>query len=280
MSVLESLFLGLVQGIAEFLPISSSGHLSIFQNLLKIQGDQSGHLLFDVMLHFGTLISIFAVYRRDIMDILRALLRFCRSLGKNGAQYRNTPPTPAGRMAIMIVIATLPLLIIVPFDDYIEQLYYNTTYIGFALIVTGCMLYISDRLPLGSKNERSATVKDSLIVGLAQAFATVPGISRSGMTITTGLLRGFDREYAVRFSFLMSIPAILGATLISIIKAIKYGVSGSLIPVYLIGTAVAAVVGYFAINLVRYLSRKGKFGRFAYYCWAVGIITMILSLIL
>jgi len=279
-SIFESLFLGLVQGLAEFLPVSSSGHLAIFQNLLNLGNGAQGHLLFDVMLHFGTLISIFIVYRREIRDMWRTLKRFCKSLGKKGEQYRNTPPTSAGRLIIMIIIATLPLLIILPLNSYIEQLYYNTTYIGFALIVTGCILYISDQIGTGAKNERTATVKDSLIVGLAQAFATVPGISRSGMTISVGLMRGFDREYAVRFSFLMSIPAVLGATVLSIIKAFKAKIALADIPIYLVGVVVAAVVGYFAINLVKYLSKKGKFGKFAYYCWIVGVVAMILSFIL
>lgn len=279
MSILEAIFLGLVQGIAEFLPISSSGHLALFQNFFNIQSAE-GHVLFDVMLHFGTLISIFVVYKRDIRDMWRACKRFFSSLGKNGEKYRSTPPGSAGRLAIMIILATLPLLIILPFNDYIEALYYNTTYIGFALIVTGTLLYVSDKVQLGSKNEKTVTVKDSLIIGLSQAFATVPGISRSGMTISVGLMRGLDREYAVRFSFLMSIPAVIGATLLSIIKAFKIGVSAKLIPVYIVGVIVSAVVGYFAINFVRHLSKKGKFGKFAYYCWIVGFVAMILSFII
>ena len=141
------------------------------------------------------------------------------------------------------------------------------------------MLFMSDRIGSGKKRANSATLTDALLVGLGQAVATVPGLSRSGTTISVGLMRGFDRKFAVRFSFLMSIPAILGANILEIGDAVKAGIDMSLIPVYLLGMAIAAVAGYFAIRLVNLLAQKGKFGKFAYYCWAVGIITIIASLV-
>ena len=146
------------------------------------------------------------------------------------------------------------------------------------LLVTGCLLFASDRVRHGRKTERSATLIDVLIVGVAQAIATCPGISRSGITISAGMLRGYDRTFAVRFSFLMSLPAVFGATLLELIDAVQAGIDTSLLPVYLVGMLVAGVVGYFAIRLVNLLAGKGKFGAFAYYCWAAGAISLAASL--
>jgi undecaprenyl-diphosphatase len=132
----------------------------------------------------------------------------------------------------------------------------------------------------GKKNEKTMTVVDALVIGVAQAFALIPGLSRSGSTITVGMSRGLNRDFAVRFSLLMSIPAILGSTVLSIFKALRAGIEWGLVPKYLVGALIAAVIGYFCIKLIHRLMRSGKFGKFAYYCWAVGFITIILSLIL
>lgn len=272
-----AIFLGLVQGLAEFLPISSSGHLAIFQNLFNMENVEQSHLLFDVMLHLGTLIAVFIAYRHEIWDILKA---FAGLFKKRGPEPLPAQERESRRMILLIVIATLPLLVILPIKKYIESLYGNTIFVGAALIVTGCLLFLGDRIVTGKrKNARSASVADALIVGAMQAVAVVPGISRSGSTITAGLMRGFDREFAVRFSFLLSIPAVLGANILSLVDAIKADLVLSELPIYLLGVAVAAVAGYFAIGLVRMLTRKGKFGNFAYYCWCVGAAAILATLI-
>ena len=134
-------------------------------------------------------------------------------------------------------------------------------------------------MPKGKRNERTMTVKDALIIGLCQCVATIPGISRSGSTITAGMVRGLDREFAVKFSFMMSIPAVAGSVLLTLIDAIKEGIDVSLLPAYLIGMVVSAVVGVFAIRLVKRITSQGKFGRFCYYMWGIGIITIVLTLI-
>ena len=274
MSLLMSIFLGIVQGVAEFLPISSSGHLAIFQNFFKMENIEESHMFFDVLLHLGTLVSVFIVYRQDIVDMFRAVVDMFR---KDLHKSENPPPEEKGRLAIMIIVATLPLVLILPVKGYIEQLSGNSTFIGISLLITGCILFISDKLAHGRKTEKSMTIVDALIVGVTQAIATVPGLSRSGLTITAGMCSGFTRQFAVRFSFLMSIPAILGANLISLVSALQGGVDWSYMPVYLVGVVVAAVVGYFAIRLVKILVTSDKFGKFSYYCWAVGILTIILS---
>ena len=150
---------------------------------------------------------------------------------------------------------------------------------GGALVVTGFLLFASDRIKKGRKTEKTATLVDVLLVGVAQAIATCPGISRSGTTITVGCFVGFDRKFAVRYSFLMSIPAILGANVLSIGDALKTAVWAD-VPVYLVGVAVSAVVGYLCIRLLRMIADKGRFGWFAYYCWAAGALTLILRVVL
>ena len=277
MTLLMSILLGFVQGVAEFLPISSSGHLSIIQNLFKLQYAEEEHLLFDVLLHLGTLVSVCIVYRKELWAVIKDFIKLIKQFSLPEDERRG--PTPSGRLAVMIIIATLPLIVVLPFKSKVESLYYNTTFIGIALLVTGCVLFISDKIRRGRKNEKNMTVKDAVVVGVCQAIACVPGLSRSGMTISGGMLSGFDREFAVRFSFLLSIPAILGANILQLFSALK-SVDTKLIPTYLAGVVTAGVVGYFAIRLVKSLSKKNKFGKFAYYCWAAGVITIILSIVL
>ena len=279
MSFFTAILLGIVQGVAEFLPISSSGHLSILQNLLKLSYSEEGHLFFDVLLHVGTLISICVYYRKDLKKIIEECVSFAK--GETNELVTGGRVTGGVRMVFLVIIATLPLFVVLPFNDKIESLYYKTGFIGFALIITGTLLFVCDRfIVAGKKNEKTMTVVDALIIGIAQAFALIPGLSRSGSTITVGMSRGLNRDFAVRFSLLMSLPAILGSTILSVFKALRTGITWGLVPKYLLGAVIAGVVGYFCIKLIHRLIRSGKFGKFSYYCWAVGFITIILSLIL
>lgn len=274
MSIWEAVLLGLVQGIAEFLPISSSGHLSIVNNLFKIS--EEGHMFFDVLLHLGTLASILIVYWQDIKEMFYEVISFV-NLGPLAGQPRGH--YPQARTFIMIVMATLPLFLILPINDMIETLYYNNVFIGVAIILTGCMLYVSDRMKAGKKTERSMTILDAIIIGLCQCVATIPGLSRSGTTITAGIATGLRRDFAVKFSFLMSIPAVLGANILSLLDAFREGINWTSVPAYLVGVVVAMLSGIAAINLLRYISNKGKFGGFAYYCWVMGVLSIILYMI-
>ena len=276
MSYIYSIVLGLVQGIAEFLPISSSGHLSIFQQFFQLADVEHDHMFFDVLLHLGTLIAVFVAYRKDIAEILREFFAMVHLRRLPAGQK---PDLPARRMILMLILATLPLFLVLPIKDHVESLYTNTFFIAFALLLTGLLLFLSDRLPRGTKTARNASMVDALLVGAAQAVAVVPGLSRSGTTIAAGMARGFDRSFAVKFSFLLSIPAVLGANVLSIADAVRAGIDTSLLPVYLVGVVVAMVSGYAAIGLLRFIARKGRFGGFAYYCWGAGLVTLILSLI-
>ena len=277
LSLLSSILLGLIQGLAEFLPISSSGHLAIAEHFLGQAGVPATPDFFDVLLHLGTLVAVFAAYWQDIRDMIVELIDGVRDL------VRGTTPNPippARRMILLIIVGTLPLFVVLPVKDLVEGLSGNIYFVAGALIVTGFLLFASDRVKKGRKTERSAKLLDVLLVGIAQAIATCPGISRSGTTIT-GCFVGFDRKFAVRLSFLLSIPAVLGANILTLKDAIQENsIIVSDIPVYLVGVAVAAVVGYICIRLLKMIADKGKFGWFAYYCWAVGLIVLALTLVL
>ena len=273
MTVLSSVLLGFIQGVAEFLPISSSGHLAIAENLLNMSGVSQVPDFFDVLLHLGTLLAVFAAYWSDIRDMIVEFFCGVRDIARRSTP---TPLPPARRMILLILVGTLPLAAVLPVKDLVEGLSDNMYFVGGALLVTGCLLFASDRVKKGRKEERTASLLDALLVGVAQAVATCPGVSRSGTTITAGCLVGFERKFAVRYSFLMSIPAILGANILSLKDAMDT-VVWSEVPVYLIGVAVSAVVGYACIRLLKMIADKGRFGAFAYYCWAVGAVTLILT---
>ena len=276
MSLLSSILLGLIQGVAEFLPISSSGHLAIAEHLLGMSGASDIPEFFDVLLHLGTLVAVFVAYWDDVRDMVVEFFCGVRDLARGSTP---TPVPPARRMILLIIVGTLPLLIVLPIKDLVEGLADNMYFVAAALLVTGCLLFASDRVRKGRKTEKSATMVDVLLVGVAQAIATCPGISRSGTTITAGCFRGFDRKFAVRFSFLLSIPAILGANILSLKDAVEAGIIWADVPVYLVGVVVSAVVGYACIRLLKMSADRGKFGAFAYYCWAVGVLTLILTFI-
>ena len=281
MNYLMSILMGFIQGVAEFLPISSSGHLTLFQAFFGMENMEETHMFFTVLFHFGTLISVCIVYWRDIIDMIREFFLGIRALAVRDESVGKPPA--ARRMVMLIVAATLPLFVMVFFKNALEQVFSNPILVSCMLLLTGFILFFSDRLARGHKTAKNATVTDALLVGCAQAVAIIPGISRSGATISAGMLRGFDRNFAVRFSFLMSLPAVVGATLLELKDAATAPDFAEqvvpLLPVYLVGVVVSAVVGYFAIRLVKSLADKGKFGSFAYYCWAVGAVSLIAGIL-
>ena len=275
MTYWNAILLGLVQGLAEFLPISSSGHLAVLQNFLAI-GDMESHMLFDVLVHLGTLAAVILAFWKDVREVA---VEFARMLHLRKMPRGMKPNRRERRLISFLILATLPLIPAALLSGVVEGLYQNTFFIGFAFIMTGFLLFAADRMGHGNKDERSATSADAIVIGLAQAVAVVPGLSRSGTTISAGMLRGLDRNFAVRFSFLLSIPAVVGANLLSLVKAIGDGIVWSYVPMYLAGVAAAFVSGYFAIYFLRLIVQRGKFGGFCYYCWGAGLVTLLLSLI-
>lgn len=276
MTWLSAIVLGLVQGIAEFLPISSSGHLAIAEHMLNMQGALEVPAFYDVLLHLGTLVAVFIAYWDEIYEMIVEFFA-----GISDLIHHTTPKNvpPARRMILLVVVGTLPLFAMVPIRDFFENLGDNMYFIGGALLFTGCLLFVSDRVRRGHKTEKNARLGDALLVGLGQAVALCPGVSRSGMTITAGCFVGFERKFAVRFSFILSIPAILGANILSLKDALEAGIDWTGVPMYLVGVLVAAVTGYLCIRLLKMIADRGRFGAFAYYCWIVGALVLIFTIV-
>jgi undecaprenyl-diphosphatase len=264
MSIFQSIFLGIVQGLTEFLPISSSGHLVLFQSLF---GLKEPPIFFDVMLHLGTLLAVVVYFWTDIWGIIKGIV----SILKRKEENRE----PA-RFFLWILLATIPTgLLGFLFKDWFESFFSKPKMVGIMLIVTGLVLWLTrwaqkDGKPLGRMGWL-----DSILIGIAQGLAIIPGISRSGATISTGLFCGLNRELSARFSFLLSIPAILGATLLEMDKMN----SETPLPLWttLIGFAIAFGIGILALNLLIKIIRMGKISNFSYYCCGVGVLMIIFS---
>ncbi len=291
MSILQAIIMGIIQGLTEFLPVSSSGHLAIIKNLLGVETDTG--LLFDVLLHAATLIAVCAVMFRDIIKLITDFFLIVRDLFINiGRAFKNvfsqekTPykvlaSTSYRKFVIMLVISTIPTGILgYLMKDIIESVSGALLVPGICLLATGVILLISDFLEDGRKKPKDAGYGDAFAIGAAQGVATLPGLSRSGTTITACLLCGFDRRFAVKYSFIMSIPAIVGALILELKDFGETQVETSEIAAYCVGMIVAAVVGYIAIRLMLKIVQNRYFKYFAFYCLGIGAVSVIAYLIL
>ena len=284
MELLKAIILGFIQGVAEFLPISSSGHLAIFKNVLGFDTDTG--LLFDVLLHLGTLAAVFVVFWKDIWELIKEgfsiIGQFFASLFGCLFKKQKWQPvitTPYRRFVMMVIISTIPTGIMgILLEGAINAASATLIVPGILLLVNGVQLLISDRLPDGTLTEADASFGKAALVGIAQGIATFPGISRSGTTITACLACGFKREFAVKYSFIMSIPAILGALVLELLDFTPEMLSGSDMVNYLAGTLVSAVVGYVCIKTMLVVVRGKKFKYFAYYCFAMGAFAVLFSI--
>lgn len=278
MSIFYAILLGLVQGLTEFLPVSSSGHLVAFQQIFNIQ---EASMAFDVVLHLGTLVAVFAYYWHDILSMI---IEFFIWIGELVGIRKAKPDRRNDGyrvMMFMIIIATIPTAIIgFAFNDLFEKMFSSIRMIGFTLLITGILLWISNKMVKGRKQAKDISAADAVSIGLLQGLAITPGISRSGTTIFAGMLRGFDTELATKFSFLLSIPAILGAALLEGRKVIKLGQGLTDVFPTLVGFTVAAVSGYFAIRFLVNLINRKKLHYFSYYCWGAGLFIILYSLVL
>lgn len=274
MTYLTAVLLGLLQGITEFLPISSSGHLALLQHIFHIDG---ADLMFDVLLHLGTLLPVLWMLRKDVRYVRRGLGGL---IGVGHDRGRNTPRAKENRrLAVFVLVATLPMLLALLLRNAAQSLMDNTALVGALLLVNGGVLYLAGRFGSAEKPEKAISLLDVLLVGLGQIFAVLPGISRSGVTISIGLMRGFPKGFAVKFSFLLLIPAVLGAAVVGVVQAVTLGFDVGMLPMYLAGMAASAVSGYFAIRLLRWVAGRSGVGGFAYYCWGAGIVALLLSLV-
>lgn len=284
MSLLEAILMGIIQGVTEFLPVSSSGHLALFKILFNVE---DVGLLFDVILHLGTLIAIFAVYYKDIWKMIcegcAIIADVCRNISiffsnianKKKGGYHRVVCNGYRKFVMLVIVSTIPTGIIGVLDaDLVEMASKILIVPGICLILTSILLLIADHCKKGEKLPRQVTYSNAFIIGIAQGVATMPGLSRSGTTIAACLLSGFDRRFAVKYSFIMSIPAVLGSLVFELPELANVSFSTSEIVYYLIGMVVAAVVGYICIKTMLYVVRQKKFTGFAVYCFLVGVISV------
>lgn len=275
MTYLQAIILGLAQGLAEFLPISSSGHLALLQYFFNISADNV--LPFAVLLHLGTLVSVFIIYWKDIVALVKELIAVIRDLFTGRGLRINANPTR--RLGFMIIVATIPTAIIgILFNKQFEALYLSLLAIGAGLLITGTILVIAERMGRNSKGVKEMKFRHALFVGIMQGIAICPGISRSGSTLFGGLISGLNREFAVKFAFLISIPSIMGSVIIEAPDAFKEGMDMSLIGPVIVGVIVSALAGLFAIKaMIKLVSNKRLIG-FSIYTWALGIAVIVYAL--
>lgn len=285
MTVLQSILLGIVQGITEFLPVSSSGHLAILQNIFHVETD--GGMLFDIMLHIGTLVAVFVVYHKDIWKMIVEALKMAgdiffnlktlilNKIHKTSLKYRRIVNNSYRKFVVLILVSTVPTGIIgVLGKDLISDASNTLLIPGICLLITAVLLLIADTVKEGRKLPKNTTYTNGLIIGAAQGLATLPGLSRSGTTIAACLLCGIDRRFAVKYSFILSIPAILGAAVLEVKDVIAEPIESSQLGIYAIGMVFSAVVGYVCIKTMLVVVRNKKFKYFSYYCFVVGIVAI------
>ena len=277
LEVLKAIALGIIQGLTEFLPVSSSGHLKIFSEVLHFQ-DSS--IAFDVLLHLGTLIAICIFYFRDIVGLIVEFFMLIRDLFSFGKYKIFDGERPRRILLIMIIITSIPTAIAgLLLEEIIDTAFSSLILVGIALLITSTLMSIIDKLPQGKKKAGQITVGNALTVGLIQSAAIIPGISRSGSTIFAGRLCGFDTALCVKYSFLCSLPAVAGAAILKIGDLFAETLSSIQITSYILGFVASAIVGYFALRLLNMMAKRRNFKPFAYYCAAAGAFSIIYGII-
>ena len=278
MTVIEALFLGLIQGITEFLPISSSAHLIIFRHFMKIEDTQT--VFFNVLLHFGSMIAILLTFSKEwkrlflalcgiIIDLFHNLKEHFSSQHQEGKQYRKVLGSNYRMLAFLLILTTIPTAVIGGMIQSLVTLTSsNLLAPGVGLYLTAILLVVADMLPEGEKTQKNLKPKDALIAGFFQGFSTIPGLSRLGSTISACVIGGMTRSYAVKYSLIASVPAIIGATIVELAAMGKNKIVFH--PVYLVGVFMAALAGYFTIHILMRVVKKRKLKYFALYCLLVG----------
>lgn len=282
MSIIKAIILGIVQGVTEFLPISSSGHLSLFQHFLNVDGE--GSLLFSVLLHLGTLIAVFIVFHKTIFELVVDAFGLVKDIFTGKFKFKQLQGKK--KMLVMFVFSCIPLLLLlIPVGndlklmDVLGGLSEDDSILveGFCFLFTGFLLLTSTYISKKKTLNREVNTLDAFAVGLAQVFAAgFPGISRSGSTISTGMICGVSKEYMVEYSFILGIPAIIVANAVELKDAVETGAQLELLPT-IVGVIVAAVVGVACIKLLQWILKKDMWKYFGFYCLIIGIFTIICS---
>lgn len=273
MDIIQAIILGVVQGLTEFLPVSSSAHLVFMTDILGLPQN----VAFDTLLHLGTLVAVVAYFWKDLIKIISSfissLIDIFRGRFKKGLEEK-----PFKKLSWLIIVGTIPAGIMgILLQKQFEALFTSIFYVGIFLIITGLLLWGAERVKPGEKDIKDISFKNALVIGVAQGIAIAPGISRSGATISAGLFSGLNRELAARFSFLLSIPAILGAALVQAKDITSFDTGTA---VLIAGFVSALIFGYLAIKLLLKIIKERTLMVFAYYCWIVGLAAIIISLFL
>lgn len=269
----QAFFLGLVQGLTEYLPISSSAHLVFIQYFLGLKSEM---LFFDIVLHLGTLLAVFVYFAADIAHLIRDSTYSIFFLIQKKPFEKIKDSAPAAYPALGVVLASIPTAFIgFVFNDQFEAMFGSIKTLGYELLFTTVLLWATRYFQAGEKSIQKASLWDFLLIGILQGVAIIPGVSRSGVTIAAGLFRGLKREDAFRFSFLLAIPAILGAALLELKDGVS--ISAEQWPVYLVGFITAAVSGFLSIIFLALIMRQEKFHRFAYYTLVFSLLVFFLN---
>ncbi len=276
MSIFDALIQGIVQGLTEFLPVSSSGHLSLVQHFTGNAGETGA--AFSILLHLGTLLAVFIAFRSTIWELIVEAFSMIGDLLKGKFSFKKM--NAKRRMIWLFVLAEVPLLFFILIKDTISSVSADDSILieGFCFLVTGCLLLLADKLGSGKINMENMRPRDALAMGVAQGIATLPGISRSGSTVATGLIMGLDRGYAVTFSFIMGVPAVLGANILEISDAMAEPLALSPI-VMAVGIISSLIFGLLAIKMVQWLIHTDKYKYFGYYTLALGVFCIVVSAI-
>ena len=286
MNLFEAILLGLVQGLTEFLPVSSSGHLAILQQLLKVNTDTG--ILFETLLHLGTLVAVCLVFWKDVKNLLihgigligavfyNGYVFVRNKIKKENKPYKRLIINAYRKFAALIIVTSVPTAILgLALSSFTEMAAKTLIMPGIGLLITAILLLLMDGKKGGKKKAKATTYKDAGVIGIVQGIATFPGISRSGSTIAACLFLGLDRSFAVKYSFLASVPAIVGANLLELRHIGGNEINGTLIAYYLVGMVVSGVVGYICVRFMINIVKKSKYQYFAYYCAGIGIISIV-----
>lgn len=271
----KAVIIGIVQGITEFLPVSSSGHIEILKTVFGLSEEGAA---FDVLLHVGTLIAVCVFYRKDIRALSAEIVQLCKDIFSGNKIFNRERPYRV--LLIMLALTTLPTVVVgVLFENLFDSLFSNITAVGCSLLITSVLLYISNKLDQGTKNEKSITLRDALVVGIMQSCAITPGISRSGATVFAGRLSGFEVSFAVKYSFLCSLPTILGALVLKSKDFLEQSISNEQIVGYVFAFVAAAIVGYLSLRMLDIMSKKRNMKWFSVYCLCIGMFCIVYGVI-
>lgn len=279
MNYIYGIILGLIQGLGEFLPVSSSGHLLLMKKLLGLPPELLENNALDILLHLGTLVAVIIAFRKTVWRMITGFCGMIAGIFRGTFKWRKANRYQV--MAVYVIVATLPLFLVAlvqHYFDYSALLGDNLLFVGIMLMVTAGLLFIGDHSVCRNRDIREMQPGQAVKLGLFQAIATLPGLSRSGTTISMAMNMGFDRQAAIEFSFMMSIPAVIGANILHIgdIKAI----GAANIGMFLVALATAVVAGLGAISLLKYLVKKERFGWFVIYCLIAGAAAIVLNFVL